>query len=184
MGALTERFRNLSDYLYSKSPLIPFLLLGMAVVLDAVFVFVVVEAIGRNLQGRATGGFFSEPVPAVLLILAAVAVIASAVTALIDLMGHRLTSTRGKWAFRLAIVNCLLLPVTALAVTAIAALGGFELEEGWGQPIMPVWFVVGFIATVLGATAPEPRRRGVLVLPLMIGAFAFVFVVGEITVPH
>lgn len=181
MGALTERFRNLPDYLYSKFPLVPFLLLGMAIVL---FAAVVMTVEASRPEGGATGDFFSEPVPAVLLILAAVAVISGAVTALIDLMGHRLTSTRGKWAFRLAIVSCLLLPVTALAVIVTAALGGFEFEESWGQPIMPVWFVIGFIAMVLGAIAPEPRRRGVLVLPLMIGAFALVFVVGEITVPH
>lgn len=181
MGAPAERFRDFSDYLYSRSPLTPFFLLGIAIVL---FVAVVITVTAHRPAGEATGSFFSEPVPAVLMVLAVVAVISGAATALIDLMSHRLTSARGRWAFRLAIVNSLLLPVTALAVTAIAALGGFELEEGWGQPVMPVWFVLGSIATVLGAIAPEPRRRGMLVLPLMIGAFALVFVVGEVTVPH
>lgn len=135
-------------------------------------------------ENEATGGFFSESVPAMLLILAGFAVISSGLTALTDLLGHRLTTGTGRWAFRLALLNCLLLPVAALSVTAVTWLAGAKLEEGWGQPMMPVWFGLGVVATVLGVMAPEAKRRGILVLPLMIGAFTLFFVIGEFTVPH
>jgi hypothetical protein len=72
----------------------------------------------------------------------------------------------------------------AVAVYLLLRLFGLELEEGWGQPIVPFWLAIGLIAAVLGAAAPETKRRGLLVIPLMIGAFALVFVVGEVTVPH
>jgi hypothetical protein len=181
MDGITERLRRLSDALYERSPFIPFLLLGSSVVL---FVAVVLIVTPDGSEGEATGGFFSDPAPAILMLLAGIAVISSGATALLDLLGHRLSTGLGRWAFRLALVNCLLIPVAALLVTAIAGLTGAELDEGWGQPIMPIWFIVGAAATVLGAIAPEHRRRGILVLPLMIGTFALVFLIGEFTVPH
>jgi hypothetical protein len=181
MDGITERLRHLSDALFERSPFIPFLLLGGAVVLFVAFVLLVTSSLRED---EATGGFYSEPVAAALIILAGVAVISSGFAALIDLLGHPLSTSPGRWAFRLALLNCLLLPVVALLVTAIAALAGAKLEEGWGEPIMPVWFIVGAGAAVLGAIAPEHRRRGLLVLPLMIGAFALVFLIGEFTVPH
>lgn len=181
MDGIPERLRRLSDFLFERSPFIPFLLLGGSVVLFLAVAFIVTTGQPEN---EATGGFFSEPVPAVLMILAGVAVISAGATALIDLLGHRPSTGLGRWAFRLALLNCLLLPAAALTVTAIAGLTGKNLDEGWGQPIMPIWFILGATATVLGAIAPEHRRRGILVLPLMIGAFALVFLIGEITVPH
>lgn len=181
MDGATERLRRLSDSLFKRSPLVPFLLLGSSVLLFLAVALVVSTGQPEN---EATGSFFSEPIPAILMILAGVAIISSGLAALIDLLGHRLSTGPGKWAFRLAILNCLMLPVAALSVTAVAWLVGAKLGEGWGQPIMPVWFASGALATVLGAAAPEDRRRGILVLPLMIGAFALVFLIGEFTVPH
>lgn len=158
----------------------PFLLLGVAVVLFVIVILLVTSGPPDEPQGK---GFFAEPLPAVLLIAAALSVIASGVLALVDLLVHRLSTGTGKWAFRLAIVNCLLQPLS-VAVYLILLLFGLELEEGWGQPIVPFWLAIGLVAAVLGAVAPETRRRGLLVIPLMIGAFALIFVVGEITVPH
>lgn len=181
MDGTKERLRHFSDSLFERSPLIPFLLLGISVLFFIAMVLIVRAGQPEN---EATGGFFSEPIPAILVILAGIAVISSGPTALIDLLGHRLTTGPGRWAFRLALLNCLLLPVAALAVTAVSWLAGTKLEEGWGQPIVPLWFALGALATVLGAIAPEERRRSILVLPLMISAFALVFLIGEFTVPH
>ena len=152
----------------------------MAVALFVVVTFLVTSGPPDEPQGK---GFFAEPLPAVLLIAAALSVIASGVLALVDLLVHRLSTGPGKWAFRLAIVNCLLQPLTVV-IYLLLRLFGLELEEGWGQPIVPFWLAIGLVAAVLGAVAPETKRRGLLVIPLMIGAFALVFVVGEITVPH
>jgi hypothetical protein len=177
---MAARFRDFSDSLYRRSPFVPFLLLGVAVVLFVIVILLVTSGPPDEPQGK---GFFAEPLPAVLLIAAALSVIASGVLALVDLLVHRLSTGTGKWAFRLAIVNCLLQPLS-VAVYLILLLFGLELEEGWGQPIVPFWLAIGLVAAVLGAVAPETRRRGLLVIPLMIGAFALIFVVGEITVPH
>jgi len=152
----------------------------VAVALFVVVTFLVRSGPPDEPQGS---GFFADPLPAVLLILAAVSVIASGVAALIDLLARRLTTRSGRWAFRLAIINCLLQPLTGV-IYLLLRLFGLELEEGWGQPIVPFWLAIGLVAAVLGAVAPETKRRGLLVIPLMIGAFALVFVVGEITVPH
>lgn len=180
MEASPGRFERFTGYLNERSPLVPFGLLAVAVALFVVVTFLVRSGPPDEPQGS---GFFADPLPAVLLILAAVSVIASGVVALIDLLARRLTTRSGRWAFRLAIINCLLQPLTGV-IYLLLRLFGLELEEGWGQPIVPFWLAIGLVAAVLGAVAPETKRRGLLVIPLMIGAFALVFVVGEITVPH
>ena len=158
----------------------PFLLLGFAV---ALFIIVTLLVTGGPPDEPQERGFLAEPLPALLMIAAAVSVISSGVLALVDLLGHRLTTRTGIWAFRLAVVNCLMLPLSVV-VYLLLLLVGLKLEEGWGQPMVPFWLAIGLVAAGLGIFAPETRRRGLLMIPLMIGAFALVFVVGEITVPH
>ena len=47
-----------------------------------------------------------------------------------------------------------------------------------------LWMLAGLAAAVLGATAPEPGRRGLLVLPFMLGALVLVVWVAEAIIPH
>jgi hypothetical protein len=84
----------------------------------------------------------------------------------------------------LALVNALLLPVVGLSVVAVARLIGADLPDGWGEPIVPVWLATGLGAAALGAAAKERGRRGLLVVPFMIGAFVLIFWLGEILEPH
>lgn len=174
------KIRKLAGYLTVRSPITPFGLLAAAVVL---FVIVTILVTPGPPEGSKERGFFADPLPAVLLILAAVSVVGSGAVALVDLLARRLSTRPGRWAFRLAIVNCLMQPLMGV-IFIIANLLGFDLKEGWGQPIVPFWFAIGLMAAVLGTLAPETRRRGTLVIPLMIGAFALTFAIGELAVPH
>ena len=51
-------------------------------------------------------------------------------------------------------------------------------------PLVPLWMLAGLAAAVLGATAPEPGRRGLLVLPFMLGALVLVVWIAEAIIPH
>lgn len=162
--------------------------LALALGLDAlsVLLFVCTFTLARS---RGEGDipnetFFSDPVPAVLLLAAATVAIAAGIVAAVSLARARLESRAGRWATRLALVNALVMPVVGLSVTAVAWLAGYDLPEGWGQPIAPFWLATGLAAAVLGVVAKEPGRRGVLVVPFMIGAFVLTFWLGEILVPH
>ena len=180
MEVSPEKLHRFAGRVTVRSPLIPFVLLAAAVVL---FVIVTILVRAGPPDEPQEKGFFADPLPAILLMLAAVSVISSGAIALIDLLADRLTTRPGRWAFRLAVVNALLQPLMGVAYV-LATLLGFDLEQGWGQPIVPFWMAIGLVAAVLGILAPEARRRGTLVIPLMIGAFALTFAIGEITVPH
>jgi hypothetical protein len=78
----------------------------------------------------------------------------------------------------------MLMPIVGVSVTAGAWLVGYDQPEGWGQPIAPFWMAAGLAAAILGIVAKEPGRRGVLVVPFMIGALVLTFWLGEILVPH
>ncbi len=121
---------------------------------------------------------------AVLLLLAATSMIAAGALAAVSLVRAPLQSRAGRWATRLAVVNVLLMPVLAGSATTIAWLFGYELSEGWGEPMVPVWLLSGLAAFVLGVRARDQGRRGLLVLPLMIGSAAMTFWMGEILDPH
>lgn len=180
IGTTPGMIERLAVHLTVRSPLIPFGLFAVALVLFVVVTILVTPGPSAEPQNR---GFFADPLPAVLLILAAVTVIASGVIALVDLLAGRLATRLGRWAFRLALVTWLTQPFMCVAYVLATALR-FELKEGWGQPIVPFWFAIGLVAGVLGILASETRRRGVLAIPLMIGAFALTFAIGELTVPH
>jgi hypothetical protein len=128
--------------------------------------------------------FASDPLPAVLLGSAASIAILAGAVAIGSLVRDPLTTNAGRWATRLAVVSALLVPVVGVVVSAGAWLAGLDLPEGWGQPLVPIWFVTSVTACVLGFLAREPRRRGVLVLPFLVGAFVLVFWIGELAVPH
>ncbi len=75
------------------------------------------------------------------------------------------------------------MPVVGLSVVGGAWLVGYDLPEGWGQPIAPVWMAAG-VAARSSASSPGPGQRGILVVPFMIGALVLTFWIGEILVPH
>ncbi len=162
--------------------------LALALGLDALSValfacfFAIVRS--RGAEDTPNETFFSDPATAALMLTAATIAIAAGTVAGVSLARARLESRAGRWATRLALVNALAMPVVGLSVMAGAWLVGYDLPEGWGQPIAPVWLAAGLAAAVLGVVAKEPARRGVLVVPFMIGAFVLTFWLGEILAPH
>jgi len=133
---------------------------------------------------RAAETFFSDPLPAALLVAAGLLAIVAGAVALRSLVAEPLRTAAGRWAWRLAAVNALLLPAIGLSVTIVAWLAGVGLPDAWGQPLVPAWVLIGVVAGLLGAVAREPGRRGLLVVPFMLGALVLVFWVGELVVPH
>ena len=158
--------------------------IGLDALAIALFVAFAIAVQRDAPQGSGGEGFFSEPVPAALLLTAASLAVAAGVVAAVSLVRVPLRSRSGRWASRLAVVNALLMPLVAVSVTTVAWLVGYDLPEGWGEPIAPVWLLSGLAALVLGVRAKDPGRRGLLVLPLMIGAAVLTFWLGEILDPH
>ena len=115
--------------------------------------------------------------------LAAVAsAVAGGVVALVSLIRQPAASAAGRWAVRMAAFNALLLPVMG-GIAALLSLVGTKLSVGWGEPYMPFWVCSGLAAFGLGVVADEPHHRGLLVLPLMLGATVLTFVFGDIVQP-
>lgn len=127
---------------------------------------------------------FGENLPAAVLMLSAVAVwIAGGVVAAVALYRDRLKSTTGKWAVRLVLFNVTLLPLWGI-VNGLFVLFGSALPEGWGEPIVPIWFLVGAVALGLGLASKHERAKGALVLPLLLGAATATFMLGELITQH
>lgn len=162
--------------------------LALALGLDALSVMLFVGVFAylgaRGARDTSNETFFSDPAPAVLLLTAATVAIGAGIIAGVSLARARLHSRAGRWATRLALVIALLMPVVGVSVTAGAWLVGYDPPEDWGQPIVPIWLAAGLSAAILGIVAKEPGRRGVLVVPFMIGALVLTFWLGEILVLH
>ncbi len=168
----------------SRGPSALAVALGLDLLAVALFVaFVLVVQLGGPQDTRGQG-FFSDPVSAALLLLAATAAVAAGVLAAVSLVRSPLRTRAGRWASRLALVNALLLPVVGGSVAAIAWIIGSELSEGWGEPIVPVWLLTGLGAIAMGIRAKDQGRRGLLTLPFVIGAAVLIFWLGEILSPH
>ncbi|HVA30779.1 MAG TPA: hypothetical protein VMU58_05885, partial [Gaiellaceae bacterium] len=158
--------------------------LALDAVAAAVFVgfFAVVMTRGPDETDGAT--FFSDPLPAALALAAAAIALAAGAVAAVSLARLPLRTRAGRWAVRLALANALLIPAVVLPVTFVAWLVDAHLSEGWGQPMMPFWFLSGLASAALGVAAKESGRRGILVIPFMIGALVLTFWLGEFLVPH
>jgi multisubunit Na+/H+ antiporter MnhC subunit len=156
--------------------------------LDGLAVLLFLSVLGyvgsSHARGTSNETFFSDPLPAALLLAAATVAIAAGIGAAVSLARRPLASRAGRWATRLALVNALLIPAVGLSVTAAAWLVAYDLPEGWGQPVMPFWMMSGLAAGILGIVANEPGRRGALVIPFMAGALVVTFWAGELLVPH
>ena len=61
-----------------------------------------------------------------------------------------------------------------------------DLEPGWAEAVVPPRppVVTALGAIVLGTVAHEPGRRGLLLIPLLIGASALLFFLGDLLFPH
>lgn len=165
--------------------------LASALLLDALAIalFVVTQALVAQRMSHpdhssyAGRGFFADPLPALCLLAAAGSAVAGGVVAAVSLWADRLATQRGRWAVRLAIFNFLITPLMG-AVAGLFSLAGHPLPIGWGQPFVPFWVLSGFGAVALGLGSGEPRHRGALLLPAVLGGAVFTFWLGEILAPH
>jgi hypothetical protein len=160
-----------------KAVVVALALDGLALALLLTFFVILATSDREPLRDQE---FFAEPLYAALVLAAAVSGLAGGVIATASLLRTAPRTRQGRWAVRLAVVNALITPVVAAVVATIAWLAGFDLPDGWGQPIAPIWLATGVSALVLGVTAKEPGRRSLLVIPVMIGASVATFAGGEI----
>ena len=112
-----------------------------------------------------------------LLLLMAGLLAAGGATAWKGLSSRPLVSTLGRRAFALALVAVVLLPVIVFVLGLLDALGTYE---GDSEPFLAVWLMLSLVASILGGIAPEPGHRGLLVVPLILGAAAIVLLFSEI----
>ena len=156
--------------------------LRLAVVLDglgvAAFVAAVLVIGSRGPQDTSDKGFFADPLPAGLMVLAFAAVIAAGAAAALALVRRPLGTRAGRWAIGLAIAFVVSFPVLGLVSEVL------DLKQGWAEPVVPILFLTALGAIVLGAAAREPGRRGLLLIPFLIGASALIFALGELLAPH
>lgn len=127
-------------------------------------------------------GFFGKPGYAALMLVAVIALLAAGVVALVTLVRDRPETPRGRWAFRLAVACSLALPLMGV-VEGFFRLIDHRLPVGWGEPAMPFVLLAVIASVGLGAASREPGRRGLLMLPLILGSFVVVFVVGDMIFP-
>lgn len=129
-------------------------------------------------HGRQDDGFFADPVPDGLAVLALAAAIAAGAVAAGALVCEPPRTRAGRWAVGLAVAFTLSFPVLGLIT---AALG---LEQGWADPVVPLQMAAALGAMLLGAVAREPDRRGLLLIPLVIGASALLFFLVDQLFPY
>lgn len=129
-------------------------------------------------HGRQDDGFFSDPLSDGLAVLALAAAILAGVVAAGALLREPPRTRAGRWAVRLAIAFAVSFPVLGLLTEALG------LEQGWAEPVVPLQLATALGAMLLGAVAHEPDRRGVLLIPLVIGASALMFFLVDLLFPY
>lgn len=129
-------------------------------------------------RGRQDDGFFSDQLPDGLAALTLVAVIAAGAIAAWALVRDPPRTRAGRWALGLAIAFVVSFPVLGVLTEALG------LEQGWAEPLVPLLAAAALGAMVLGAFAREPGRRGLLLIPLLIGASALIFFLGDLIFPE
>ncbi|MFA9271595.1 hypothetical protein LRS13_07000 [Svornostia abyssi] len=133
-----------------------------------------------ELRGDRRGpgdGFFADPLPALLALAAFGVAIAAGLVAARALIRDPLQTGRGRWALRLALGLTASFPVLWGITLA------FDLGADWLESVIPLQLLAGLGAAGLGATAPEPGRRGLLLIPFVIGVAALAFFLGDLIVP-
>ena len=123
-------------------------------------------------------GFFSDIPLAVLSTLLLLSWVGSGFAAGLALLKSPMESHIGRVAQQLAAVNVLLLPV-AWALSWLLTPIGMGFSVGWGMPFFPVWAASGLGAICAGLWTPMDRRRGQLLIPLLLGAGLLTFFLGD-----
>ncbi len=131
----------------------------------------------RGDRRRPDGGFFADPLPAILAFTAFAVAIAAGAVAARALIREPLQTPRGRWAVRLGLAFAASFPVL-WAVMLV-----FSLDDGWAEAAVPLQMLVVLGAVGLGAAAREPGRRGLLLIPFVIGVAALAFFLGDLIVP-
>lgn len=134
-----------------------------------------------ELRGDRRGpddGFFSDPLPAILALTALVAAITAGAVAARALTREPLQTDRGRWATWLGLAFAASFPVLWALTLALG------LDAGWAEPAVPLQMLAVLGAVGLGATAHEPGRRGLLLIPFVIGVAALAFFLGDLIVPY
>ena len=94
-----------------------------------------------------------------------------------SLTSKPLTSGFGRTVVRTAFALAALLPVIVFALWLVSAVSD---GEGPTVPIIGAWLLALIGTSIAGATAPEPGRRGLLVLPLLVATAAVVLALSEL----
>ena len=94
-----------------------------------------------------------------------------------SLTSRPLSSERGRVVSRTAFVLVVLLPLIVFCLWLVTAVSD---GEGPTVPIIGAWLVAVIVTSIAGAMAPEPGRRGLLVLPLLVGAAVVVLLLSEL----
>ena len=94
-----------------------------------------------------------------------------------SLTSKPLTSGCGTAVTRVAFVLAALLPVIVFALWLVTAVSD---GEGPTVSIIGAWLLAVVGTSIAGAIAPEPGRRGLLVLPLLVATAAVVLALSEL----
>ena len=141
------------------------------------FAALVVWLVVTGGHGRRDDGFLSDPLPDSLALLALVAAIAGGGVAAWALVRDPPRTRLGRWALGLAIAFVISLPVVNVLTEVL------DLKHAVSVPLYALVLVAAVGAIGLGARAREPERRGLLFTPLLIGASAVIFFLGDLVVP-
>jgi hypothetical protein len=148
--------------------------------LDAVGAAMIGLAVSHAATDGPREGFFDDLAPALLLLGGATLIVLAGVVAVVALVRGPLRTRVGRCGTIAAIAGAVLIPGAEGAAALVAWVVGAHLPEGWGEPIAPVWLASNVLAITLGLVAREPGRRGLLLLPAVVGAFVLTFWVGEL----
>lgn len=92
----------------------------------------------------------------------------------------------GRWGFWLGVGSALINPVVVLPTYLIWWAIVDEMPGDWGTPFEFLWLGMCIAAMALGIASArrDHERRGLLLIPAVIGAFVLTFVLAEVLVPH
>lgn len=113
-------------------------------------------------------------------------VILGGVVAWWSLIRRRPPGRSGHWGFWAAVASALINPVVVLPAYWITRAFTGEIPMDWGTPFEFAWIILCLAAIGLGITAArrDPARRGLLLVPAVVGAFVLTFALAEVVVPH
>lgn len=122
-------------------------------------------------------GFLADLAAAILALVTFGAAVAAGGVAAWALAREPLRTRPGRWGLGLAVALVVSFPVLWALALAL------DRTYDWVGPFVPLQFAAGLGAVVLGALAREPGRRGLLLIPLVIGTAALAFTLGDLIVP-